>query len=85
MPQKRRSGISGIGGSRISQTDVIGLWLRGLRVQSPSLTPDSGNTSEVGETAKARLSRELRLFQASRRPDVGRLEVALVEFLAVTP
>lgn len=85
MPQKRRSGISGIGGAGTSQTDVIGLWLRGLRVQSPSLTPNSTNTSEVGETARSRLGRELRLFQASRRPDVVRLEVALAEFLAVSP
>lgn len=82
---KDAKSISGIGGSRISQTDVIGLWLRGLRVQSPSLTPDSTNSSQVAEIATARLSRELRLYQAAQRPDLGRLEVALVEFLAVAP
>jgi len=74
--------VSGIGGKPVSQSDVVGLWLRGLRVQSPSLTPDSRNTAQVADFARARLARELRAHQA--RPNVGRLEVALVEFLAVS-
>ena len=81
MSKSRRQGISGVAGKRISQSDVIGLWLRGLRVQSPSLTQDSGNTSEVVDLAEARLRRELLAFLA--RPDRARLETALAEFLAV--
>lgn len=82
---KDAKSISGIGGSRISQTDVIGLWLRGLRVQSPSLTPDSGNTREVTEIAGSRLKRELRLFLDAQNPDNARLKAALRDFVAVTP
>lgn len=83
MTRIAKMSVSGIGGNRISQSDVVGLWLRGLRVQSPSLTPDSKNTTEVVDISSARLSRELRRFQA--RPDISRLEIALVEFLAVQP
>lgn len=75
--------VSGVGKQRLTQGHVIGLWLRGLRVQSPSLTPDSGNTAQVPDITVARLKRELRLQLASARLDRPRLVAALAQFLAV--
>lgn len=83
MPRIAKQSVSGIRGKRIAQSDVVGLWLRGLRVQSPSLTPDSNNTSQVVDFASARLSRELAAIQADPALDLPRLEVALAEFVAV--
>jgi len=75
--------VSGVGKQRLTQGHVIGLWLRGLRVQSPSLTPDSGNTAEVVDFADARLKRELRAQLGPERIDRPRLAAALGQFLAV--
>ncbi len=83
MPKHRT--VSGVGRERLAQSHSIGLWLRGLRVQSPSLTPDSGNTREVTEIAVPRLKRELRFFLDARNPDNARLADALDDFLAVAP
>ncbi len=41
MSRSVKKSASGIGRGQSAQADVIGLWLRGLRVQSPSLTLDS--------------------------------------------
>jgi len=32
-----------------AECDTLGLWLRGLRVQSPSLTQDSGTKDNLGQ------------------------------------
>ena len=54
MSRNDPHGVSGRGKVATTRRHVIGLWLRGLRVQSPSLTPRSRN-SELKSKCRAYL------------------------------
>lgn len=56
MTRTGNKSVSGNEGTGKSQRQSIGLWLRGLRVQSPSLTLFSENTEEIDEKADRFLS-----------------------------